>query len=89
MTPEASILGILLKEAGASRRNGRMSGVVKQGRWVDCHFALCIVLQYLGVPNYPDAGKNSTKRVTVTPLFVCVPQALVKKPGLESRFSKC
>ena len=40
MTPEASILGILLKEAGASRRNGRMSGVVKQGRFVILRCAL-------------------------------------------------
>ena len=36
-----------------------------------CHFAFSLVLQCLGVPRYPDAWKNSTKSVTVTPLFVC------------------
>ena len=36
-----------------------------------CHFAFSLVLQCLGVPEYPDAGKNSTKSVTVTPLFAC------------------
>ena len=36
-----------------------------------CHFAFSLVLQCLGVPRYPDAGKNSTKSAIVTPLFVC------------------
>ena len=36
-----------------------------------CHFAFSLVLQCLGIPRYPDAGKNSTKSVIVTPLFVC------------------
>ena len=36
-----------------------------------CHFAFSLVLQRFGVPRYPDAGKNSTKSVVVTPLFVC------------------
>ena len=36
-----------------------------------CHFAFSLVLQRFGVPKYPDAGKNRTKSVTVTPLFVC------------------
>ena len=36
-----------------------------------CHFALSLVLQCLGVPRYPDAGKSSTKSVVVPPLFVC------------------
>ena len=29
-------------------------------------------LQCLRVPRYPDAGKNSTKRVIVTPLLMCI-----------------
>ena len=33
-----------------------------------CHFAFSLVLQCLGVPRYPDAAKNSTKSVIVTPL---------------------
>ena len=35
-----------------------------------CHFAGSPVLQCLEVPRHPDAGKNSTKSVIVTPLFV-------------------
>ena len=34
-----------------------------------CHFAFHLVLQELGVPRYPDAGKHSTKSVIVTPLL--------------------
>ena len=37
-----------------------------------CHFRVSLVLQYFGVPRYPDAGKNSTESVIVTPLFVCL-----------------
>ena len=44
-------------------------GGVKKGQFVI--FCVSLVLQYLGVPTYPDAGKNSTKSVIVTPLFVC------------------
>ena len=33
--------------------------------------AFSLVLQCLGVPKYPDAGKDSTKSVIVAPLFVC------------------
>ena len=36
-----------------------------------CHFAFSLVLQCLGVPKYPDAGKNSPINVIVTPPFVC------------------
>ena len=39
-----------------------------------CHFAFSLVLQYLWVPTYPDAGKNSTKSVIVNP-FLCAPNA--------------
>ena len=52
-----------------------------------CHFAFSIVLQYLAVPCYPDVGKNSTKCVIVTPVFVH-PQMLVKL-GLESSVPIC
>ena len=49
-------------------------GGVKQGRSVILRCPLS--LQRLGVPRHPDAGKNSTKSVIVTPLFVsCAPNA--------------
>ena len=46
-----------------------------------CHFMLSLVLEYLWVQKYPDAGK-SMRGVAVTP-FVCAPNAS-KKLGLES-----
>ena len=48
-------------------------GGIKQGRFLS--FCVSLVLQCLGVPRYPDTGKNSTKSVMVTPLFVCAPNA--------------
>ena len=37
-----------------------------------CHFTFSLVLQYLGVQGYPDAGKKTARKVViVTPLFVC------------------
>ena len=41
----------------------------------DLSFRVSVVLQYLGVRRYPDAGENSTKSVIVTPLSVCAPRA--------------
>ena len=54
---------------------GKPCGRAKQGRFVI--FAFSLVLQCLGFPNYPDAGKNSTKNLTVTTLF-CAHQMLVE-----------
>ena len=65
-----------LGKCEGSRLEGGTCGGVRKGSI--CHFAFSLVLQCLGVPRYPDAGKNSTKSVIVTPpLFVC-PQMLVK-----------
>ena len=51
---------------------GREGGVYLGGKTGSiCHFAFSLVFQCLEVPTYPDAGKNSTKNVIVTPLFVC------------------
>ena len=51
-------------------REGR--GVPRRGKTGSvCHFAFSLVLQCLGVPRYPGAGKNSTKSVIVTRLVVC------------------
>ena len=40
-----------------------------------CHFAFSLVLQCLGVPRYPDAGKHSTKNATLSHPFLCAPNA--------------
>ena len=39
------------------------------GKQVDLSFYVFLVLQYLGVPKYPEAEKNSTRSVIVTPVF--------------------
>ena len=52
-------------------------GGVKQGRFVI--FAFSLVLQYFGVPNYPEAEENSTKSVVV-----CAPQ-MSARLGLKLR----
>ena len=54
-------------------RRGGVKGEGKTGSI--CHFAFYLVLQCLGMLRYPDAGKNSTKNVIATPLFVCAPNA--------------
>ena len=67
---------------------GDTGGAVKQGRSV---ISLFPCLAVFGGPKsldqrYPDAGKNSTKIVSLTPF--CVPPMLVKL-GLESSVPIC
>ena len=42
------------------------------GNKVNLSFAFSLVLQRVGVSRYLDGGKNTTRTVIVTPLFVCV-----------------
>ena len=55
--------------ARAMRNEMRAPPLGKEGSI--CHFPFSLVLLCLGVERYPDAGKNSTKNVIVTPPFVC------------------
>ena len=52
---------------------GGLYGGVQPSRFVVLRFPL--FWSVFGVARYPDAGKNSTKNVIVTPLFVSPPNA--------------